>query len=58
MIWSFFLGCFEEVNCSLYRLVIDGIDALQTRGNDDAIEEGNLLIQKLNALLKDEKKLI
>lgn len=57
-LWSLFLECLEEVNAHCTFIIIDGIDALKIRASDDTIEEGNLLVEKLTALVKDENKLV
>lgn len=57
-LWDLFLDCLNEVNADCTFIIIDSIDALRTRASNDAIEEGNLLMQKLNTLVKDEKRLI
>jgi hypothetical protein len=53
-LWDLFLDCLGEVNADCTFIIIDGIDALKTRASEDAAEEGNLLMKKLNALVKDE----
>ena len=57
-LWSLFLKCLGEVNAHCTFIIIDGIDALKIRASDDAVEEGNLLVEKLTALVKDGRKLV
>ena len=57
-LWSLFHECLAEVNAHCTFIIIDGIDALKGRASDDVIEEGNLLVEKLTALVKDEKILV
>lgn len=57
-LWSLFLECLEEVDAHCTFIIIDSIDAHKIRASDDTIEEGNLLVEKLTALVQDGKSLV
>lgn len=57
-LWSLFLEALEEVNAQCTFIIIDSIDALKIRASDDTVQEGNLLVEKLTALVKDRNKFV
>lgn len=53
-----FLNAWRRLTLIVHSSSIDGIDTLKIRASDDAVEEGNLLVEKLTALVKDKEKVV
>ena len=56
-LWGLFLDCLQDVNAHCTFIVIDNIDVLGNEADVDA-EDGRLVIERLNALVQDETKLV
>ena len=56
-LWGLFLDCLQDVNADCTFIVIDNIDVLGKEANIDA-EDGKLVVERLNALVQDETKLV
>ena len=56
-LWGLFLDCLQDVNAHCTFIVIDNIDVLGKEAGIDA-EDGRLVIERLNALVQDETKLV
>ena len=56
-LWELFLDCLEDVNADCTFIVIDSIDILGKEAGIDA-EDGKLVVERLNALVQDETKLV
>ena len=56
-LWGLFLDCLQNVNADCTFIVIDNIDVLGKEADIDA-EDGKLVVERLNALVQDESKLV
>lgn len=56
-LWGLFIDCLQDVNADCTFIVIDNIDILGKEAHIDA-EDGKLVIERLNALVQDETKLV
>lgn len=56
-LWGLFLDCLKDVNADCTFIVIDNIDVLGKEADIDA-EDGKLVVERLNALVQDETKLV
>ena len=56
-LWGLFLDCLRDVSADCTFIVIDNIDVLGKEADIDA-EDGKIVVERLNALVQDETKLV
>ena len=57
-LWALFLDCLAEITSHCTFIIIDGIDNLQTTIGDDGVKDGDIIVERLNALVEDKTRLI